>query len=192
MTKDQRIPTPADYDLDGANLEFLQRVPPYNVWRMIARTGLAPEFSQPLAVMFTPEWFPPVDREVILFRTCRANGSTYEIPQHRVFSGLPAELVDAILDDRLDEVDPWQRTLCRISDEVALQAKATPQSVQALVAHYGSHNAACRALFIMAWFNMLTRFVDSTGVPLETGEELHALTAATGPTGVRRGQDAAE
>jgi hypothetical protein len=78
----------------------------------------------------------------------------------------------------LDEVDPWQRTLCRISDEVALQAKATPQSVQALVAHYGSHNAACRALFIMAWFNMLTRFVDSTGVPLETGEEPHALTAA--------------
>ncbi len=59
MTDETRIPMPADSDLDEANLAFLQRVPPYNVWRMIARTGLAPQFSQPLAVMFTPDWFPP-------------------------------------------------------------------------------------------------------------------------------------
>ncbi len=93
--------------------------------------------------------------------------------------------MDAILDDRLETVDPWQRTLCLIADEMAQQAKVTPESLQTLVSHYGSDNDACRALFVMAWFNMLTRYVDSTGVPIETGPNRSAAHGSAGPTDFR-------
>lgn len=166
MTRD-RISLPADSELDEKNREFLQTVPPFNVWRMLAGTGIAPSFAVPLAVIFDPEWFPVEDREILLFRTCRENHSQYEIPQHREFGTVPPRVVDAILDDRLDQLTPWQRRLCELADEMAHRAKLSAESVQELVDHYGSQATASRAILVMAWFNMLTRFVDSTGVPIE-------------------------
>jgi alkylhydroperoxidase family enzyme len=180
-----RIPLPEDADLDAADLAFLRTVPPYNVWRMIARTGIAPQFAVPLSAMFDPSWFPELDREIILFRTCFANGSTYEIPQHRAFDIVPGPTVDAILADDLAELDEWPRKLCRLTDEMAREARLTSASVAELVRHYGSENQACKAMLIMSWFNMLSRFVDSTGVPIESPEWLRANAAS--PTGFRDG-----
>ncbi|WP_311137245.1 hypothetical protein [Streptomyces sp. I6] len=40
---------------------------------------------------------------------------------------------------------------------------------------------AARAIMTMAWFPMLTRFVDTTGVPVETGpDDCDGLAVPTG------------
>ncbi len=50
-------------------------------------------------------------------------------------------------------------------------AKLSELSVVELVEHYDGEDGAARAIMVMAWFNMLSRFVDSSGVPVETGED---------------------
>lgn len=167
---DGRLSLPEDDELDQSSQELLATLPPLNVARMLARTGIAPQFYGVLSKMFAPEWFPPDDREVLLFRTCRANSSSYEIAQHQAFGILGHDTIAAVLGDAAD-LTPWHRQLCSMADEMADDAKLSPASVQELVAHYGTQNMASRAIFLMAWFNMLSRFVDSTGLPLEGGED---------------------
>ena len=62
----------------------------------------------------------------------------------------------------------------------------SPESVAKLVAHYGSYNQACRAILMMSWFNMLTRYVDSCGVPLESGADPYRGISTRGPTDIER------
>ena len=106
-----RIPLPTDDELDDRALALLGALPKLNVARMLARTGIAPEFYAALGKLFHEDFLAPDDREVILFRVCRNNGSTYEIAQHRAFSGFSDEIVDGILEDRLDVCDLWHRSL---------------------------------------------------------------------------------
>jgi hypothetical protein len=174
-----RIPLPTDDELDDRALALLGVLPKLNVARMLARTGIAPEFYAALGKLFQEDFLPPDDREVILFRVCRNNGSTYEIAQHRAFSGFSDEMVDAILEGRFDALNFWHRSLCLMCDEICKQGRLSEDSVASLVAHYDGPNRACRAIFVMSWFNMLTRYVDSTGVPPETGENPYG--SMTGP-----------
>ncbi|AWI29132.1 hypothetical protein E3E14_18140 [Streptomyces sp. ICN441] len=179
-----KLDLPTDDELAPETVEFLASMPPLNVWRMIARTGVAREYRTLLSVMFGKDWFPGADREVIALRTFRQNGSDYEIPQHFVLAeaaGLPREASRAVLDDELDRLSPWHRRLCRMVDDMAADAKLGADQVRELVSHYGSQDMAARAIMIMAWFPMLTRFVDTTGVPVETVPDAYdGLSVPTG------------
>jgi alkylhydroperoxidase family enzyme len=169
-----RIPLPKDRELDAVARAFLSRLPPLNIARMVARTGIAPAFYTGVSAIFDANWFPARDREIMLFRVCRANHSAYEIHQHRAYGGLPVDLVDAILSDNLAGLDPWDRELCGMCDEISEKAKLSEVQVARLVEHYGGYDMACRAILVMSWFNMLSRYVDSTGVPIEDGPNPYA------------------
>ncbi|MFE9253635.1 carboxymuconolactone decarboxylase family protein [Streptomyces sp. NPDC006879] len=178
-----KIDLPVDSELDEETLAFLGSVPQLNVWRMIARTGMAREYQALLSVMFGPEWIPGADREVIALRTFQQNDSDYEVPQHLVMAqtvGLSQEDSRAVLEDDLDRLTPWRRRLCHMVDEMAARAKLNATEVQELVAHYGSQDRAAQAIMTMAWFHMLTRFVDSTGVPVDAAPD--AYTGLSAPT----------
>jgi hypothetical protein len=174
-----RITLPTDDELDDRALALLETLPKLNVARMLARTGIAPEFYAALGMLFHEDFLAPDDREVILFRVCRNNASTYEIAQHRAFSGFSDEMVEGILEDRLDVLDLWHRSLCLMCDEICKQGRLSEDSVASLMTHYNGPNGACRAIFVMSWFNMLTRYVDSTGVPPESGDNPYG--GMTGP-----------
>lgn len=171
MAEADRLPLPRDDELDDRTLELLKQLPPLNIAKMLARTGMAPEFYGCVRVIFDDAWFPEIDREIMLFRICRQNRSEYEIHQHAAYGGFDRAMIDAIMFDDMKGLDPWQRELCRMSDEISAKAKLSPQSVAKLVEHYGDANMASRAIMVMAWFNMLSRFVDSTGVPIEEGTD---------------------
>lgn len=180
MDQTDRIPLPTDGELDPATREFLAGVPPFNVWRMLARTGVAREFAATVNAMFRDDWFPHDDRETLLLRTASAYGSTYEVTNHRPFAGMPAATVDAIVANRLDELPDWPHELCRMANEMVALGKLSPEHVARLVEHYGSPDLACRAILLMAWFNMLVRYIDSTGVPDETDPGFRS--SVSGPT----------
>jgi alkylhydroperoxidase family enzyme len=169
-----RLSLPSDAEISADSVELLSELPPLNIARMLARTGMAPEFYRCVRRLFDESWFPKEDREVMLFRTCWVNGSEYEIHQHRAYGGMSSSVIDSILSNDLSGLAPWHRALCRMCDEMAAAAKLTEQSVLELVEHYSSENIAARAIMVMAWFNMLGRFVDSTGVPVELGEDPYA------------------
>ena len=169
-----RIPLPENDELDGPTRKFLASLPPLNIARMLARTGIAPAFYTAVSAIFDDHWFPARDREVMLFRICRMNRSSYEIHQHRAYSRLPQAMIDGILSDDLESLDDWTRKLCGLCDEITTDAKLSESSVKSLVDHYGGYNEASKAILVMAWFNMLSRFVDSTGVPIEKGPDPYA------------------
>ena len=174
-----RIPLPMDSELDEKTQGFLATLPPLNIARMLARTGIAPAFYTAVSAIFDDSWFPARDREIMLFRICKANQSNYEIHQHRAYGGLPNTMIDTILSDNLSSLEPWPRQLCAFCDEITDEAKLSEASVAALVQHYEGYDGASRAILVMAWFNMLSRFVDSTGVPIEKGSDPYA--GVTGP-----------
>jgi len=182
-----RLALPRDDELDARTLELLKELPPLNIARMLARTGMAPEFYGCVRAIFNDSWFPADDREVMLFRICRHNNSEYEIHQHSAYGGFDQATIAAIMSNDMAGLDSWQRELCRMSDEISAEAKLSPQSVAKLVDHYGGDNMAARAIMVMSWFNMLSRFVDSTGVPIEEGPDPYKGIA--GPaTETKRGQ----
>ncbi len=183
MVETRRLSLPDDRDLDADSTALLGELPPLNIARMLARTGMAPEFYSCVRRLFDDDWFPAEDREVMLFRTCWNNGSNYEIHQHRAYGGLPPTTVDAILSHDPSSLATWHQVLCRMCDEMSRDAKLTEASVTELVEHYGTENQASRAIMVMAWFNMLSRFVDSSGVPVETGESPYQDVA--GPAATR-------
>ncbi|MGF1470864.1 MAG: hypothetical protein ACFB50_03875 [Rubrobacteraceae bacterium] len=166
-----RIPLPEDINLDGRTLDFIGTLPNLNIVRMLARTGIAPEIYTAVAAVFNEAWFPAVDREVMLFRICWINQSTYEIHQHMAYGGLDEQTATAIMSDGMSGLSEWHKALCRMCDEITVDAKLGEASVSKLVEHYGGYNEACKAIFVMSWFNMLTRYVDSTGIPVEEGDD---------------------
>ena len=175
-----KIPLPNDGELDDRTLNFIAGLPRLNVVRMLARTGIAPEIYTTISAIFSDDWFPKIDREIMLFRICRVNNSQYEIDQHMAYGGLDRTMVDAILSDEMAGLTEGQKMLCRACDEITVKAKLSDATVQTLVRHYGGYNEACKAIFVMSWFNMLSRYVDSTGIPIETGPDPYA--GITGPS----------
>lgn len=174
-----RIPVPEDRELDERTLKFIGNLPDLNMVRMLARTGIAPELYQSVSAIFQDDWFPALDREIMLFRTAHTNNSPYEIGFHKAVYEFPEGLVDAILSDRLEELEPWHRRLCEMCDEMAVKTELSPASVKELVDHYGGYNEATRAILVMSWFNWLSRFADSTGVPSEPPEQLAGVKSPT-------------
>jgi hypothetical protein len=142
-----RIPVPETGELDERTTSFINDLPDLNMVRMLARTGIAPEIYQSVSAIFKDNWFPALDREIMLFRTAWINNSPYEIEFHKAVYEFPDGLVEAILTDNLNKLDPWNRRICEMCDEMALKAKLSAESVEDLVQHYGGYNQATRAIF---------------------------------------------
>jgi len=174
-----RIPVPDDKELDERTRAFIAKLPNLNMVRMLARTGIAPEIYTSVSAIFNDDWFPALDREIMLFRTAHANNSPYEIGFHKAVYEFPDGLIDAVLSENLEGLDPWHRRLCQMCDEMANKTQLSPESVADLVTHYGDFNHATRAIFVMSWFNWLSRFADSTGVPPETEDQLKGVRRPT-------------
>lgn len=174
-----RIPLPSWDELDAKSRECLAKLPPVNVAPMLMRTGLGPQIYAVVAGLFADGYLPALDREIMLYRVCRANSSQYEINFHKLTAGVDPQIVDAVLSEdptALEQLDDWHRELCLGCDEITMATQISTDRLACFVEHYGSYDVACRAIFLISWFNMLSRYVDSTGVPAETAQQLAGIT----------------
>jgi hypothetical protein len=149
----------------------LETMPPLNVLRMLGRTGWLDVISAALSQMFDGSQFPPEDREAMILRIAAHTGVDYPIPQHRIFGqnvGMSDDVIQAIINRDFDALDTWTVELCRICEEITDNVVLNDAALARLVEHYGK-NGAAKAVWLMGWFNMLVRFVGSTGIPIEDG-----------------------
>ncbi|GAB2874776.1 hypothetical protein ACCI51_05665 [Microbulbifer echini] len=72
-----RIPLASVQDFDGKTQELLSGLPPVNIAVMLARTGIAPEIYSVVSALFSDDYLPDDDREVMLYRVCKDNNSQY-------------------------------------------------------------------------------------------------------------------
>ena len=56
--------------------------------------------------------------------------------------------------------------MCRVADEISRDVRLSDDALEAIVARYGNRQAS-ELIVCCSYFNMLSRFLESTRVPLE-------------------------
>jgi alkylhydroperoxidase family enzyme len=166
-----KIPLPDDSGLSPEIAAALKTLPPLNVFRMMAN---APASFQPLVAFATSillrSEFDRRKREIAVLRVAHVTRSTYEWTQHVAVAkstGVTDEEIAKIaVDGPVNGLDAEGNLLCRVADEISRDVRLSDQALGAIVERYGVRQAT-ELILCCAYFNMLSRFLESTRVELE-------------------------
>jgi alkylhydroperoxidase family enzyme len=174
------IPLPRDADLPEAARKALASLPPLNVFRMM---GNAPASFQPFldlagSILLGSE-FDARKREIAVLRVAHVTRSAYEWTQHERLGrnlGLRDEEIDAIaVDADVTGLDEEGRLLCRVADEISRDVRLSDEALAQIVDRYGVRQAT-ELIVCCSYFNMLSRFLESTRVELEAEDLIGGRT----------------
>lgn len=165
------IPLPTDPELSPEIVATLRTLPPLNVFRMMAN---APASFQPLinfamSILLQSE-FDPRKREIAILRVAHVTRSHYEWTQHvtvATSTGVTdAEIARIGADGAVTTLDPEGNLLCRVADEISRDVRLSDEALNAIVDRYGVRQAT-ELILCCSYFNMVSRFLESTRVELE-------------------------
>lgn len=165
------IPLPADADLTPEIKATLANLPPANVFRMVAN---APASFQPLvdlalSVLLTSE-FDKRKREIAVLRVGHVTNAHYEWVQHVEIAKRLGVTEDEIAiiqgEDPVTSLDEEGNLLCRVADEISRDVRLSDDALQLILDRYGVQEAT-ELILCVSYFNMLSRFLESTRVQLE-------------------------
>jgi len=171
-----RISLPTDAELTPEMQKTLSALPPLNVFRMMAR---APASFQPwidfaMTILLTSE-FDARKREIAVLRVAHVTGSRYEWTQHVTVArrvGLHDEEIEKIASDGpVTGLDDEGNLLCRVADEISRDVRLSDEALEAIVGRYGERQVT-ELILCCGYFNMLSRFLESTRVELEEDARL--------------------
>jgi 4-carboxymuconolactone decarboxylase len=175
------VSLPADRELSSSTAEILAGHPPINVLRMFGLTeDVLPGVLAMVGAVFKAEGVAPRLREIMVLRCAHLLNVPYERQANLVMArnvGLGAEEIEAIgRDGAVRGLDAEGTLICRVTDELTEYATLTDATLQALVDRYG-RNVAAKLILSVAWFNLLSRFLNGTRVPLETTNKYEGRTS---------------
>jgi 4-carboxymuconolactone decarboxylase len=165
------MPLPGDDELTPEIRERLAELPPLNVFRMMARTPASFKAFLDIAVsiLFGAE-FDPRKREVAVLRVAHVTGSNYEWVQHvnvAKQAGLTDDEIKTIgTEGEVSGLDAEGNLLCRVADEISRDVRLSDEALSKIIELYGEQQAA-ELILCCSYFNMLSRVLESTRVPLE-------------------------
>jgi alkylhydroperoxidase family enzyme len=166
-----KIPLPDDADLDSESREILAKLPALNVFRMMAN---APASFRPLidfafSLLMTSE-FDARKREIAILRVAHVTRASYEWFQHVIVAkrvGVTDEEIEKIaVDGPVTGLDEEGNLLCRVADEISNEVRLGDDALQRILDRYGTRQAT-ELILCISYFNMLSRFLESTRVALE-------------------------
>ena len=170
------ISLPSDAELIPEIRKTLGALPALNVFRMMAR---APASFQAwidfaLSILLGSE-FDARKREIAVLRVAHVTGSRYEWTQHVTVAkrtGLREAEIDRIATDGpVTGLDEEGNLLCRVADEISRDVRLSDEALEAIVGRYGERQAT-ELIVCCSYFNMVSRFLESTRVELEHGPVL--------------------
>ncbi len=170
------VPLPNPEDLPAEVRERLSALPPLNVFRMAANApaNFLPFLEFASSILFATG-LDPREREIAILRVAHSTGSVYEWTQHRILakneglSDAEIEIIDG--DGEVSGLDDTGNLLCRVADEISRDVKLSDEALASILDHYGTRTAT-ELIFVCSYFNMLSRFLESTRVELEESEVL--------------------
>lgn len=168
------VPLPDDSELSDEIRATLASVPPFNVFRMIANTPASFRgFTDLASSILLRSEFSPRKREIAVLRTAHVTKSLYEWTQHvRIARNLgvtDAEIEAVQADGPVTAIDDEGNMLCRVADEIARDVRLSDEALQWALDRYGVRQA-CELILCCSYFNMLSRFLESTRVQLEAND----------------------
>ena len=130
--------------------------------------------------MFYDKEIEPRLREVIVPRCAQLLDCPYEWQANMVMApnaGVTAEEIAAVGADRpVESRDPAIRRICKATDELTRDATLQDATLAELIAAHGPR-VASKYIVAIAWFNLLSRFLNATRVPLESAGKLAGRTS---------------
>lgn len=164
------IPLPTDEQLTAETRELLEKVPPLNIFRMVAgtRRGLRPFMQLGRAVLSGP--MDARRREIAILRVAHATDAGYEWAQHERLArsaGVSEREIAAIAtEEPVSSLDEEVNVICRVADEVSRDVRLSDDALQQLIDRYGPREAG-DVILLVSYYNMVSRFLESTRVQLE-------------------------
>lgn len=165
-----KIPLPNEADLPEDIRERI-KASPINVTRMMANVPASLPGFQEFAgsILFKAE-FDPKMREIAVCRVARATKAHYEWWHHvRIAKhfGVTDEEVAAIeTEDPVTSLDEEGNLVCRVADEISLDVRLSDEALSLIMERYGVKGAT-ELILCVSYFNMVSRFLESTRVELE-------------------------
>ncbi len=184
---EQGIPLPRDEDLPPEALKILAGLPPLNVFRAVAGlpASLRP-FLQLGGSILSGSHLTPGERELAILRVAHLTSAGYERQQHEQLgrsAGLSEEEIEATATASPGEVLTAEGALvCRATDEITNDIRLSDETLTAVRERWGDQGAA-ELILTVGYYNMVSRFLESMRVPLETDQ----LLAETTPAEMARG-----
>ena len=166
-----RIPYPDPAALSPDTSEFLAKLPPLNIFRMLAGgEGLLRAFSRFGNHLLYKTSLDPVLREIAIVRVGVLSDAAYEVHQHDAISrslGMSDELLAAIRAGAGDPAfDDLQRLVVRYTDDVVANVRASDDTFDALAQHLSVQEL--QELTVTIGFYMaVSRYLETFGVDIE-------------------------
>ncbi len=167
------VPLPADADLPAELAERLKALPPLNVTRMFAATeDMCDGVLALVQAVFTAQGVDPRLREIIVLRTAHLLNVPYEwqanVPMARNVGVTDAEITQIASASPVTGLDATAALICRATDEITMDVALSDHTLQELLVTFGP-KLTTKYILEISWFNLLSRFLASTRVPLEQG-----------------------
>jgi 4-carboxymuconolactone decarboxylase len=177
-----KIPLPTDDELGPELSELLAELPPLNVFRMIAG---APRAIRPFMRLGNAVLSTALDarrREIAVLRVAHATGAAYERAQHEQLArnvGVTEEEIDAIAtEEPVGTLYEECNLICRVADEVSRDVRLSDDALEQIIDRYGPREAT-ELILLVSYYNMVSRFLESTRVELESKPVLTEQTPAS-------------
>lgn len=125
--------------------------------------------------VFQVKGISPRAREMIILRSAKVLNCPYEWQANVVFArnvGLTeADIAAVSADGPVSGVDPEYVLLCKATDEMSTMGTLTDPTLAEMMKRYDV--TTCRKFnLIIAWFNLLPRFLNACRMPLETTDKV--------------------
>jgi len=170
-----RIPYP---DLTNApeDLRALAAgLPPLNIFRMLPHAPtFVRGFGQLGTAILSQAALDARLRELIILRVGRQSPAPYEWQQH-----VPIGRACGVSDDEIAALERGDvtarcfsdrdRLILKLTDELLAAPRASDETLAALRRQF-SDREVCEAVFTVGFYMMVARFLETTGVDLESGE----------------------
>jgi alkylhydroperoxidase family enzyme len=126
--------------------------------------------------------FNPRLRQIAILRQAHLLQSRYEWHQHVFLSranGVKDKEMDIIKSENpVKSLGEEENFMCRVSDEITLQAKLTDATFQELFKRY-SVSLGAELILCLCYVNMLGRFINCTRVQIEDTNPLEGRASPT-------------
>lgn len=168
-----RIPYPAPDELDPESAALLAKMPPLNLFRMLAGSpGLLRGFTRLGNHILFDSPLDPLLRELAIVRVGLLSGASYEVHQHDRIArsvGASDELLAALREGPdAPAFDDDQRAVVRFTDDVVANVRAGDDTLAAAIAVVG--DAGVQELTVtIGYYMMVSRYLETIGIDIEGG-----------------------
>jgi alkylhydroperoxidase family enzyme len=130
--------------------------------------------------VFNAQGVDPRTREMIILRAATVLDSPYEWQANTQMAknvGLsPKEINAAASDGPVAGIDPEYVLVSKATDELSKTATLRDETLSELLDKYGE-SISRKIILMIAWFNLLSRFLNGCRVPLETTDKIGTGTS---------------